>query len=181
MSIIKEDLPDYKFTQGWSATCNGQSYRIPVGERIDDLRIYVTKAEVAGTASYPGVFRMTPKLPVLGCIEVRGDDLDVNLHEMGHTLGIGIGMIWDDLIQDPNGDIHFNGPLAIAAFNDAGGWDYTGAKVPVTKGGGHWRFGGRSHFIESDSFDELMEPWTFDRYYTELYHDSGLGRSRLQR
>ena len=32
---------------------------------------------------------------------------------------------------------HFNGPLAIAAFNDAGGRDYTGKKVPVS--GGHWR------------------------------------------
>ena len=26
MSVITEDLPDYEFTQGWSGTCNGQSF-----------------------------------------------------------------------------------------------------------------------------------------------------------
>ena len=55
----------------------------------------------------------------------------------------GIGTIWDHLgfLQNPsNGDIHFNGPLAIVAFNDAGGWDYAGAKVPVERDASHWRF-----------------------------------------
>ena len=40
-------------------------------------------------------------------------------------------------------------PLAIEAFDAAGGTDYTGAKVPVTfRRGGHWRFRG-----------ELMSPF----------------------
>ena len=53
----------------------------------------------------------------------------------------GSGIIWEDLgfVQDPNGDAHFNGPLAIDAFNDAGGQDYTGAKVPLDKKLSHWR------------------------------------------
>ena len=38
MSVIVEDLPDYTFTQGFSGTCGGQSYEIPSGDRIDDLR-----------------------------------------------------------------------------------------------------------------------------------------------
>ena len=60
------------------------------------------------------------------------------LHEMGHVLGIGT--IWDDFIQNPSGDPHFTGPLAIAAFNAAGGQDYAGAKVPVEHAIlGHWR------------------------------------------
>ena len=29
MSIIREDLPDYTFTQDWSGTCGDQSYKIP--------------------------------------------------------------------------------------------------------------------------------------------------------
>ena len=52
-------------------------------------------------------------------------------HEMGHVLGI--------ISQGSSDDPHFNGPRAIAAFDDAGGRDYTGAKVPVEKSGGHWR------------------------------------------
>ena len=67
----------------------------------------------------------------------------VGLHEMGHVLGFG--PIWHHFrfLQDysrdnRNRDKHFNGPLAIAAFDDAGGRDYTGAKVPVVDGG-HWR------------------------------------------
>ena len=72
--------------------------------------------------------------------------LITGIHEIGHVLGFG--PIWDDLgfsqnlsWDDPNADTHFNGPLALAAFNDAGGGDYTGAKVPVQKmDGSHWRW-----------------------------------------
>ena len=71
----------------------------------------------------------------------------IAFHEIGHVLGIGT--LWDDLDflqdpsrNDPNGDTHFNGPRAIAAFNDAGGRNYTGAKVPVSRRGraadSHW-------------------------------------------
>ena len=87
--------------------------------------------------------RETSYLPVLGCISVHGDDLDVALHEIGHILGIG--SFWDDqgFLQDPNGDPHFNGPRAIAAFNNAGGRNYTGKKVPVERRDrglmAHWR------------------------------------------
>ena len=64
--------------------------------------------------------------------------VDVGLHEVGHVLGFGT--VWNDLgffQNPPGGDEHFNGPLAIAAFDDAGGGDYTGAKVPIS--GSHWR------------------------------------------
>ncbi len=73
----------------------------------------------------------------------------VILHEIGHALGIGTSWHDSGFLQDSDGaDPHFNGPLAIEAFDAAGGTNYTsGAKVPVTSRGSHWRFGG-----------ELMSP-----------------------
>ena len=145
MSIITEDLPDYVFTQGWSGECGDRSFRIPSGERIDDLRIYVVSDELVFSGSgwgSPTLLRETTHLPALGCMAFDGANLLLALHEIGHVLGI-YGPIWTDLgfLQDPNGDIHFNGPLAIAAFDDAGGRDYTGKKVPVEKmDGSHWRW-----------------------------------------
>ena len=160
MSIIREDLPDYTPTQGWSFTCGDQSYEIPPGERIDDLRIYVGSVQRMGEVrthvaneeitytpaafAGPNLSRETG-LPILGCVGVGSfafdyiiprDLLDLSLHEIGHILGIGTTT---DYLQDFSNDPHFNGPLAIAAFNDAGGRDYAGAKVPMEKSGGHWR------------------------------------------
>ena len=156
MAVITEDLPDYEFNQGWSGTCGDQSYEIPAGERIDDLRIYMGTFEGGGAVGYggPSVVRQETHLPVLGCMAFdlsSANLLITGLHEIGHVLGFG--PIWDELgfLQDLDGDTHFNGPLAIAAFDEAGGSDYTGAKVPVQKmGGGHWRY--------SAFPDELMRP-----------------------
>ena len=156
IAVIAEDLPDYEFTQGWSGTCGDQSYEIPAGERIDDLRIYMGTFEGGGAVGYggPSVLREETHLPVLGCMAFDLKQVNLlitGLHEIGHVLGFGT--IWDELgfLQDLDGDTHFNGPLAIVAFDEAGGSDYTGAKVPVQKGGGgHWR---------SSAFpDELMRP-----------------------
>ena len=152
MSIIREDLPDYEFTQGWSGTCGGQSYAIPLGERIDDLRVYVTVRRIDSAAGRGSaqVLRTTG-LPVVGCVEFDlglTTHADVNrqwlrglvLHEIGHVLGVGSN--WGGFIQNPSGDPHFTGPLAIAAFNAAGGRDYAGAKVPVERVFlAHWRNG----------------------------------------
>ena len=145
MAVITEDLPDHEFTVGWSGTCGGQSYEIPSGDRIDDLRIYVGTFERGPAAGYgsPTVLREETHLPALGCMafDSRVDEmLIVGLHEIGHVLGFGT--IWTALgfLQNPpNGDTYFSGPLAIAAFDDAGGRDYTGAKVPVAVDRVHWR------------------------------------------
>ena len=152
MSVITEDLPDYELTQGYSGECGGQSFKISAGERIDDLRIYVgtlpeTETRLMGTGG-PFLLRETTYLPVLGCMTInleRANLLVTGLHEIGHVLGFG--PIWNDfgLLREfsrdnPNADTHFNGPLAIAAFNDAGGSNYAGAKVPVQMDGVHWRF-----------------------------------------
>ena len=143
--VITEDLPDYELTRGWSGQCGDQSFEIPAGERIDDLRIYVTSFDGGGTVvgwGTPYLLREETHLPVLGCMEFdlkRANLLITGLHEIGHVLGFG--PVWDDLglyQNPPDGDEHFNGPLAIAAFNDAGGWNYTGKKVPL-ENSAHWR------------------------------------------
>ena len=126
-------------------------FTIPSGEQIDDLRIYVTifdggPRDPAGTGS-PRLLREGTYLPVLGCMKLNsrslgGDFLALGLHETGHVLGFGT-RIWNQLgysQNPPDGDLHFDGPLAIAAFDDAGGRNYTGAKVPLeTKDASHWR------------------------------------------
>ena len=172
MSIIREDLPDYTFARHWSGTCGDQPYEIPSGERIDDLRIYVGSVErmevrihVANeevvyesrAQAGPTLLRET-FLPVLGCVTVNSKFfdsltsiylLDMSLHEMGHVLGIGTtGFRESGFLRDSSDGPYFNGPRAIAAFDDAGGRNYTGAKVPLEKSGGHWR----SPVLE----DELM-------------------------
>ena len=142
MAVVRDDLPDYEFSQGWSGPCGDHSIDIPPGERIDDLRIYVISIE-DGPLGWggPDVLRENSHLPLVGCMafDVARSNLPIiGLHEIGHVLGFGT--IWGRLgyyQNPPNGDQHFNGPLAIDAFDDAGGRGYTGAKVPVT--GGHWR------------------------------------------
>ena len=132
---------------------------------IDDLIIVAAVEEIDGpggalAAAGPCAFRVSNSLPVYGRmrfdaadldgIEQSGDLEDVILHEMGHVLGIG--SIWDRLgfLRNPASeteapDTHFTGRLAIAAFDDAGGTGYEGAKVPVENTGGpatrngHWR------------------------------------------
>ena len=160
-SIIAEDLPDYEFTQGWSGTWGDQSYEIPAGERIDDLRIYVVSQPDEDRFDWGGVrmVRPSPHLPILGGMSVSSNSLDIALHEIGHVMGIGTLWKASGFLQDfPSADPHFNGPRAIAAFNAAGGRGYAGAKVPVeTEGrgaGGHWR--------SSVFLGELMDR-TYDR------------------
>lgn len=151
MAVIAEDLPDYEFNQGWSGRCGDQSFTIPAGEQIDDLRIYVTIFDggpraPAGMGS-PRLLRESTYLPVLGCMQLNsrslgGDFLALAVHEAGHVLGFGT-RIWNQLgysQNPPDGDLHFNGPLAIGAFDAVGGRDYSGAKVPLDKkDGSHWR------------------------------------------
>ena len=165
MAVIAEDLPDYEFTVGFSGRCGDQSYEIQPGERIDDLRIYVTTFELEGGVvawGSPRLLREGTHLPVVGCMgSVSLGYLNNGLHETGHVLGFGpvwhhFGLIQDLSYDDPNADTHFNGPRAIAAFDDAGGRGYTGKKVPVQKmDGAHWRSG--------VFWDEIMGPYGGDR------------------
>ena len=147
MAVIIEDVPEYEFTGVWSGQCGGQSFEIPSGERIDDLRIYVATGgqspDIHGTGGIY-VMREESHLPVVGCMAFdlsHANLLVTGLHEIGHVLGFA-SEVWNELgfyQNPPNGDEHFNGPSAIAAFDAAGGSDYDGAKVPLVRGESHWR------------------------------------------
>lgn len=170
MSVITQDLPDYIFAQGSSGRCGDHSYAISSGERIDDVRIYVTsipREEYFGAWGGPRLLREESHLPVVGCMGFGSRfaiSLISGLHEIGHVVGFG-AQVWartgfrQNLSRDdPNADTHFNGRLAIAAFDDAGGRDYRGAKVPVAKmDGSHWR-GSVFGSFGPESRLELMTP-----------------------
>lgn len=98
-------------------------------------------------------------------MEAVGSLTKVVIHEMGHVLGIGtlwptLGLLINpSLPSSPGVDTHFNGPLAIAAFDAAGGTAYVaGQKVPVENllGPGS----GDGHFRESVLKTEAMTPVT---------------------
>ena len=156
-SAVQMELPDVEFSDAWVFECGDHSIRIPVGEQIDDLRIYITKydepplevPERARGYGGPRIMRgssLKPSMPIIGCIGIKQElptyfDLwTVGLHEIGHVLGIGT--IWNDsgMLRGLNADAHFAGPQAIAAFEQDGGTNYQGAKVPTEQDGAHWHF-----------------------------------------
>ena len=159
MAVIVEDLQEFEFSGGWTGTCAGQSFQIAPGERIDDLRVYVGTIDPnVGILGHGGplLLREETHLPVLGCMAFdlsHANLLITGLHEIGHVLGFA-SEVWNEFgffQNPPNGDTHFSGPLTIAAFDDAGGRDYTGAKVPLHTGESHWRI--------PDLEGELMAPY----------------------
>ena len=169
--VIQTELPNYTFPDAWSGTCGEHSIEIPAGEQIDDLRIYVTRfpgkdawRRPAGSGA-PSLLRSS-SLPIIGCVQfnfrfivsdtqVRHPLWGVGFHEIGHVLGIGT--IWDDsgMLRGLNADAHFAGPQAIAAFDQAGGTDYQGAKVPTEQDGAHWRSSVLSGEIMVPSFSSV--------------------------
>jgi len=150
-AIIKDDLPDHEFTRNWSGQCGDHQVQISAGQSIDDVRIYVATFDGSGSPAvgYGGPYQLRENhLPIFGCLALdleRANLLTTGLHEVAHVLGFG--PIWDEFgfrqnlsQSDPNADTHFNGPLAIAAFDNAGGSSHAGAKVPLQKmDGSHWR------------------------------------------
>jgi len=157
-----------------------------VSDVVDDIRIFVTIDSIDGSGgvmarSGPCWVRPFPLeggegiwlQPTLAALILDEDDVadleDEELldafvtHEMAHALGFVPGL-WDrhrrlrdpSLPDDPGADTHFDGPLAIAAFDAAGGADYALAKVPVESGA---RAGvSDSHWRASVFGDELMTP-----------------------
>ena len=175
MAILEPtDLPDAHMNR--TLGCGGDPlFQRHVGT-IDDLMIVVAVVEIDGPSGTlgragPCWIRRASSLPLYGRILMDAADLgrlgtrdleEVILHEMGHVLGIGL--LWQrlDLLRNPASatsapDTHFAGPLAIAAFDEAGGAAYHGAKVPVENMGGE---GSRnSHWRDTVLALELMRPY----------------------
>ena len=145
-------------------------------ETIDDVMIVAAVDEIdgpGGTLAQAGACwrRAGTLMPLYGRMEFDVADLerleqrgtleDVVLHEMGHVLGIGtiwsrLGLLRDPASETEAPDTHFTGPLAIEAFDEAGGTGYRGAKVPVENMGGP---GSRNaHWRETVLRTELMTP-----------------------
>ena len=164
MSVLAAtELPDVPVDE--RLECHGATGTGPVGT-IDDLMILVEFRDIDGpgrTLAQAGMCRMREgsMLPLVGVaffdtadfddLIESGDATELAVHEIAHALGFGL--LWRplDLLRDPAFgvgaiDAHFVGPLATAAFDAAGGTDYTGGeKVPVENLGGagtanlHWR------------------------------------------
>ena len=179
MSILADmELPDVPVEGPGRLGCSGIFTDQEIGGTIDDLVIVAVVEEVDGpggilASARPCGVREGSMLPFLGINRFDKDDLErlegssdldeVILHEIGHVLGIGT--IWRDFdllrdpsLQTPGADTHFAGPLAIAAFDEAGGTNYTdGAKVPVENRAGPGS--GDSHWRQSVFVTELMTPY----------------------
>lgn len=157
--VIVGDLPDIPSTD---VRCGEHFLQGPV----DDLVIFVEVKPIDGPqrilgAAAPCAVRRADGLPLAGLMQFDEVDLEdfarrgrleeIVLHEMGHVLGIG--SLWPNrgLLRDrspgdnENVDTWFAGEAAIAAFDEVGGAQYSGQKVPVENIGGegtangHWR------------------------------------------
>ena len=185
-SIIPFDMTDISFeNQNQDAGACGIEWLPAISDNVDDIRIYVRVDSIDGSGGVLGrasfcTYRRSTKLPVIGFMEFDDADLaqlelggsltSVILHEMGHVLGVGTAWLLTELLSNPStgnpgADTHFVGPLAVAAFDAAGGTAYSGGKVPVENDGeagradGHWR--------ESVFRIELMTP-ELDSYFEPL-------------
>ncbi len=168
--LADTELDDMPVTAGTPTGCWDLTSDRSV-DSVDDLLLVVSVREIdgrSGTLAAAGScrYRSESKLPWMGIIEFDEADLDVIeddggleevvLHEMAHTLGFSRHywnrldllanptIVW--LFHTPGEDTHFTGPLAAAAFDEAGGTNYTdGDKVPVENcrgtgsGDSHWR------------------------------------------
>ena len=181
--IIAQDIPNHRLSDRGRSLLERLYPGITAPQVVDDLVVYVEVLEIDGPSGTLGqagrlVYRVPSSLPIASYVEMDRDDLRtlteqelraLVLHELGHTLGFGIGP-WDDhnLLRNPSLDVngdpivptpdtYFSGANAIAAFNAAGGSSYTGAKVPVenTRGGSGSQ---DSHWRESVLDNELMTP-----------------------
>ncbi len=158
--VIVGDLPDIPSAD---VPC-GTEHRLQ--GPVDDLVIFVEVKPIDGPqgilgAAAPCAVRRADGLPLAGLMQFDEVDLEdfarrgrleeIVLHEMGHVLGIG--SLWPNrgLLRDrspgnnENVDTWFAGEAAIEAFDQVGGDQYQGAKVPVENVGGegtangHWR------------------------------------------
>ena len=165
-----------------AGTCGPDSPE--VADEVDDIRVFVTIGAIDGpgnTVAQSGPCWVRPHplegahgiwlQPTLSALVL--DEADVAVvesagmlesfaaHEIAHALGF-VPAVWQrhdrlrspSLPDSPGADTHFDGPMAVAAFDAAGGAGYAQAKVPVENGAtegvsdSHWR--------ETVFGDELM-------------------------
>ncbi len=154
--VVVGDLPDVPI-DGYLDNCGLDTGRRLVGI-VDDLVIQMypnsqgfAEFSIAGDCGN----REASGLAFHGAVWYGGQHFEpgydrwelfyrITLHEFGHVLGIGSNEWLRRVRPFRQGDKHFPGPLAIEAFNAAGGLAHDGPKVPVqnipgTGGPIHWR------------------------------------------
>jgi len=155
------ELADVRFNR--TLTCGGLSGYVGT---VDDHLFWVDVDSIdgaGGVLAYAGYCysRRSDNSPILSRAVFDEDDVEAMLdydalvpvafHELAHALGFS-GYHWDkfDLVEEGS-DAHFTGKLATEAFDDAGGDDYDGKKVPIQlRVYSHWR--------ENVFRDEIMTP-----------------------
>ena len=162
--VVTGDLPDVPFSY---LRRNG-------GPRmegtVDDL-VIINEYQHGSFPALAGAcaLREESKLNLCGVIQWQSDFVEaqsarahynVALHEMGHILGITINSRWGEIYRVPEGisppDPYFPGPLAVAAFNAAGGLAYDGHRVPLQRSGASWRSHWRPDVINGEIMGSLV-------------------------
>ena len=163
MEVVVGDLPDVPVDGTGPEYCTNRAPTPRLVGTIDDLLIYLHMRlgdrDAIGSASRC-MEREESGLAVIGANWFSGvfhppsgtyTFYETALHEIGHIVGIGA---WE--IEDRYTDPHFPGPLAVAAFDAAGGAGYQGGKVPVEDLGA-WGGGGRwGHWRSRVMPDDIM-------------------------
>ena len=173
--IIVADVPDVDIALPADYCMEGQ----PIFDQLlDDVVIFVDIGFIDGQGGTlgqagPCITRSGSNQTMFGIMQFDEADLvgleangqleSVILHEIGHVLGIGTHWNRAGLLQNPSlpdnsgADTHFVGPNALTAFDNIGGGNFVGSKVPVENEAGQGS--GDSHWRETTMDTELMTPF----------------------
>ena len=163
---VLEDTELVDLPMNRTVSCFGVSNHVST---VDDVMVFVHVDSIDGGGRVSAVTESCHArslglggFPLVSTIKIDEEDLEelvdedalfpVMFHEMGHALGFP--NIWRDrdLLDTRDAeDPHFEGDLAIEAFDAAGGGGYAGEKVPV-------QLAVFSHWRESVFGDEIMSP-----------------------
>ena len=141
--VIVGDKPDLVIPEDYQVPAHCEGIETVSAGTIDDFRVNVspTRGTLAICEFRPSPVGRKPAWVYLGIDENLVRELGIDLQDwittqLGHALGFGLywGSLKRNSVRDegPGADTHFVDSATIAAFDAAGGADWTGgSKVPV--------------------------------------------------